>query len=415
MFVSKKLTSLVAGFAIAGVMVTAAWGQAKAPAVKDQGEYDLTVALTKETDLQKKLAILNDWEQKYPETDFKSVRMLTMMQTESGLAAKAMQPNAPAGDLDAGQKASTHLIDALDKYFSDENKPAQATADQWKDAKLQIGIQAHTALATIVMTKKTPAMDAVAEAELKKVLDLSPKSASTSYTLGTLILRQRKIERFPEAFYLIARATTVDGPLALAPAGKKAAEDYLKKAYNGYHGSDDGLDLVMKATSAGPLPPSGFTVESITDINKKQEGDAAAFAAAHPDLAFWRTLRGGLTAADGDAYFANVKGSEIPPQDGAFKMFKAKVISQPTPGSLLVNVDNLAGDATLTFENPLKGTVDAGLEFTFKGVIDSVTKDPYMLSFAGVAKEDTDGLPATAFVAEKPKPVARPRPPAKKK
>ena len=52
MFVSKKLTNLVAVFVTAGLMVTAAWGQAKAPAVKDQGEYDLTVALGKETDLQ---------------------------------------------------------------------------------------------------------------------------------------------------------------------------------------------------------------------------------------------------------------------------------------------------------------------------------------------------------------------------
>ena len=412
---SKKLTNLVAGLVTASILVTAAWGQAKAPAVKDQGEYDLTVALGKEVDLQKKLAILNEWEQKYPETDFKTVRALTMMQTESGLAAKAMDPKAAAGDLDAGQKASTHLVENLDKYFSDENKPAQATADQWKDARLQIGIQAHTALATIAMAKKTPATDAIAEAELKKVLELAPKSAATSYTLGTLVLRQRKLERYPEALYLIARAVTDDGPMALAPAGKKAAQDYLTKAYDGFHGSNDGLDEVLKASTSAVLPPADFKIKSITDIEKEKEGDATAFAAAHPDIAFWRTLKTGLTAADGDAYFANIKGSEIPPQDGAFKVFKAKVISQPTPGSLLVNVDNLAGDATLTFETPLKGTIDAGLEFTFKGVIDSVTKDPYMLTFAGLAKEDTDGLPAAAFAADKPKPVAKPRPPAKKK
>ena len=37
---------------------------AKAPAVKDQGEYDLTVAIQKETDPQKQLDLLRQWEQK---------------------------------------------------------------------------------------------------------------------------------------------------------------------------------------------------------------------------------------------------------------------------------------------------------------------------------------------------------------
>ncbi len=410
---SKKLT----GSLIMAVMVTAVWAQApaKAPAVKDQGEYDLTVAIGKEADLQKKLDLLNQWDQKYPESEFKSSRALMMMQAESGLAMKVIQGGATAGDMDAGQKAAQHLIDNSDKYFSDENKPATVPAEQWKDIKLQISIQAHSTLATVAMSKKTPAMDAAAEGEYKKVLELAPMSASTSYTLGTLILRQRKIERYPEALYLIARAVTDSGPLALAPAGKKAAEDYLKKAYNGYHGSDEGLDNVMKATASGPLPPADFKIKSITEIDKEKEGDLATFNAAHPDIAFWRILKVGLTDAGGDAYFANIKGSEIPPQDGPFKLFKAKVLSQPAPNSLLVNIDSIAGDATITFESPLKGTIEAGTEIYFKGVIDSVVKDPYMLTFAGLAKEDTDGIPAAAFAADKPKALARPRPPAKKK
>lgn len=400
------------------VMATAAWAQApaKAPAVKDQGEYDLTAAVQKEADPQKKLDLLNQWEQKYPESDYKTQRTLMTMQTESALAMKAMQPNAPAGDQDAGQKAARHLIENSDKYFADDNKPAGATADQWKEAKMQIGVQAHTALATVAMAKKTPATDAAAEGELKKVLEIAPMSASTSYTLGTLILRQRKIERYPEALYLIARATTDTGPLALVPAGKKAAEDYLKKAYIGYHGSDEGLEELMKASVASPLPPADFKIRSITDIEKEKEGDAAAFAAANPDIAFWRTIKAALTAADGGAaYFEQIKGSEIPPADSAYKMFRAKVVAQNSPKELLVNVDNIVGDATLQFENPLKGTVEAGTAFKFKGVIESFVKDPYMVTFTGLAKEDTDGLPATAFVAA---PAAKPavrRPPVTKK
>ena len=61
-----------------------------------------------------------------------------------------------------------------------------------------------------------------------------------------------------------------------------------------------------------------------------------------------------------------------------------------------MNVDNAAGDATLKFENPLKGTIDPGTEFKFKGVVESFVKDPYMLTFTA-DKEDVDGLPASVF------------------
>ena len=79
--------------------------------------------------------------------------------------------------------------------------------------------------------------------------------------------------------------------------------------------------------------------------------------------------------------------------------------------SFLHHVDNLAGDVTLKFETPLKGTIDAGTEFKFKGVVDSFVKDPYMLTLTA-DKEDVDGLPASLFAAAPP---ARKRTPAKKK
>ena len=89
-------------------------------------------------------------------------------------------------------------------------------------------------------------------------------------------------------------------------------------------------------------------------------------------------------------------------------MFRAKVISQPSPKELLVNVDNLAGDATLKFETPLKGTIDPGTAFKFKGVVESFNKDPYTLVFTA-DKEDVNGLPASAFAAAPP-PRRRPAP-----
>ena len=61
------------------------------------------------------------------------------------------------------------------------------------------------------------------------------------------------------------------------------------------------------------IMPPDFKIESVTDIAKKQEGDAAAFAAANPDIALWRQIRTALTAADGDTYFGQIKDSAVPP------------------------------------------------------------------------------------------------------
>jgi len=393
-----------------GAGPAAAPAAAKAPAVKDQGEYDLTQSLAKEKDPSKQLAILKEWEQKYPDSDFKNQRTLSVVQAEQQIAMAAYG-KTDAAVLDAGVKASHDIIDNIDKYFDAGVKPAAVSDADWAKYKHDYALQANTVLGYALMTKKTD--DAAAEAAFKKVLELDPNAAQVSYWLGTIIYRQRKVERIPEALYDFARAVVVTGPEALPAANKKPAEEFLNKAYTSFHGSADGLEDLKKAAMAGPTMPPTLKIESITEISAKQEGDAAKFAAEHPDVALWRQIRDALKAPDGDAYFAMIKGSEAPPQDGAFKMFPAKVVAQPSPKELLVNVDNLAGDATLQFETPLKGTIDPGTAIKFKGVFESVIKDPYMLTFSGLGKDDVEGIPAAAF-AGAPTPVKR-RPAAPKK
>jgi tetratricopeptide (TPR) repeat protein len=409
--ISRFSRIILIGLVSVGVLPTGAWAQApaagaKAPAVKDQGEYDIAQAAGKETDPVKKLELLKQWEQKYPDSDYKGTRTVTIASAESQIAMKALAPKATPADIEAAQKAAQDLIDNLDKYLSPENKPAAATDDQWKQAKTTIELQAHSVIAAVAASKKD---DAKAEAEYKKILALDPNSASTAYSLGRMIYLQKNVARFPEALFWIARAVQITGAEALTPEGKTSADKFLKQAYDGYHGSDGGLDDLKKMASTATTLPPDLKIESQVDIAKREEGDQAAFNAAHPDIALWRTVRDALKADGGDAYFAQVKGAEFPPQDGAFKMFNAKVVSQPSPKELLVSVDNAAGDVTLKFESPLKGTIDPGTAFKFKGVVDSYTKEPYMLVLTA-DKEDVDGLPASAFAAAPP---ARRRAPKK--
>src|SRR6185312_13737959 len=109
---SKKLASIVAvGLLVAGGAFAQAPAAAKAPAVKDQGEYDLTQALTKEKDPQKQMDILKQWEQKYPDSDFKGPRSVQMAQADSQMANKGVQPNATPADVDTAMKAAQDLAD----------------------------------------------------------------------------------------------------------------------------------------------------------------------------------------------------------------------------------------------------------------------------------------------------------------
>ena len=198
-----------------------------------------------------------------------------------------------------------------------------------------------------------------------------------------------------------------------ADARKKLA-DFTAKAYKTYHGSDQGLTDLMAMAKANAMPPSDFKIKSTVEI--AQEADAAqkALDAADPAMAVWRTLKEGLTGTSGDAFLDSAKGAEFPgkdPGDASKTLkWKGKIVSmQPAirPKTLVLAVQNPAGDVTLKFEMPLPGKMEVGTELTFSGVMDSVVKDPYMLTLTS-DKEQIEGW--------KPEPAAPKKAvPAKKK
>jgi hypothetical protein len=412
--VLNRLSKLVAGILIAGSLTALVWAQA-APAWKDQGESDIGLAAGNEKDPVKQLDLLKKWEQQYPESALKGQRTFMTANALLQIAGAAYGKTDPAV-LSAGEKAGKQLEDHFGEFFDDAVKPAAATADQWATAKKTSGLQVHLFLAYIAQAQKN---DAGAEAELKKTLEVDPNQASASYQLGSIIIHEmavsKVLERYSEALYDLARSLAVTGPGALAAQMKPSADAALKKNYGNYHGSTDGIDDLIKTASASALPPAGFHIESIVDIQAAKEKDHAAWAAAHPDLDFWETIKGALVS-QGDTYFTNVKDVGFPPPaSDSYKgsaMFHAKVVSQPTPKQILVNVDNVpTGDALLKFDDNIKGDIPAGTDIQFKGVVDSYTKEPYVLTLnIQEPKTDITGLPDTVkFVPDaspKPKPAA---------
>jgi hypothetical protein len=118
-------------------------------------------------------------------------------------------------------------------------------------------------------------------------------------------------------------------------------------------------------------------------------GFAQTPAPRHGRGELWRMIRNTLTTIEGDRYFQQIKGSQVPP---AHQRFSGSVVSQPSPNELIVNVDDPAGDARLLLLFAPNGAISAATAVHFEGVIRSYTTTPYRLTL-DVLPADIDGLP----------------------
>lgn len=408
--------------AVRAVAAPAPQAQQASP-YKDQGEYDVAVAAQKETDPQKQIDKIKEWEQKYPDSKLKNNRTFLMANALMKIAGAAYGKTGPADVLDAGAKAAQQVLDNFSTYFADDiQKSIGATDDQWKQAKSSVQLQAHSVLGWVATQKKDYPK---AEAEYKALLAINPNDAQSAYLLGSAIIAQKNVDRYSEAMYEIAHALSVTGPGALTPQGAQTAEQYLTKVYAGYHGNDlkdpkdaqkvkDDIAKLKTDAAAAPLAPAGFHIKNVNEIQKEQFANDEEFRKAHPDIALWRDIKAGLTAADGDAYFEKLKDSEIPPPE--IGTIHAKVVSV-SGKEIVAAVDNASGDVTLQFDKPVnEKVVSQGDSFEFKAVVAKFTKDPYMLYLTVEdPKEAIKGLPANAFSAAPPARKPGPRKPAPKK
>jgi hypothetical protein len=396
------------------------------PNWKDRAEYDLVESITKETDHTKRIALLNQWKEKYPNTDFKKLRAQIYLQSYQGLnqsanvlaAARdilAVDPqdmqalstmayytpalNNQAPDaLAAGEKAARGVLENLETFYTPDKKPAQVTAEQWAKAKKDSAAMAHKTLGWIAMIRKEAAP---AEENFQKSLEFNPAQGDVSYWLGQTIMGERNADKYSVGLWHIARAASYDGPGALPPAGRKPVDDYLVKAYKGYHGDVTGLDEIKTQAKASALPPPGFNIESVKDIAIKKLKQEEEFAKNNPQAALWIRLKEALLGAEGQQYFdSSMKDAIAPKLRGTLVEQKPKeLLVAMSPGSTTPEV-------TLQLESPLP-KAEPGLAFEFEGVAKSYTKEPFMVVM-DVEKEKITGWPAAA-PAKKSAPAKRKR------
>jgi tetratricopeptide (TPR) repeat protein len=394
----------------------AATAMAQQPHVKDQGEYDLyNSVLQSQSDPNKLLQLLNTWKEKYPDSDFKQIRAdlfakdyLALNQPAQAVKAAqealSMNPKDATALVDivraapyaqpvtpelekAGEDASHAIIDAWDTL-----KPSGVSDADWSKAKSEIEPAAQYTLGWAkVMGKDYPSSEKPLKCALATNGNPLVQYGLATYWLGTALYSESKV---PDALYEFARAVAYTGPGALDLATRAKAAAFLQNAYQGYHGDLSGLDDLKQLAAKAALPPDGFTVKSVQQVEADQKAEDANFAQQHPDLALWRLIRASLQGDSGAAYFEqSMKGALLPPESGEFKHFKAKVVSRPNPKELLVSVDDAAGDATLVFALPLRGAIEPGQELEFTGVAESYTKAPYNVRFT-VDRKAVTGVPA---------------------
>lgn len=398
----------------------AAQGAAPQKNYKDRAEYDLYSKITQTQDAKARLDLLNQWQDKYPQSDFADDRAKYFINTLAQLAPNdpaarqqliqkcqdmlkkdpkyflanyyialwgpAVGGANPPADLQSQVDAAAHgVLDGVNDTFDSSKKPAKVSDDQWTALKNQAVALAHNALGWEATTKKD---NATAENEYKASLQANPDQGTVSAVYGKLLIDEKK---YPEGLFEYARAAQYAGPgPAVAADARAKLLDYFNKAYKDYHGSSDGADQMLAQAKTSALPPADLKVTSAADLANQEAAALQNRINSDPQFKLWYAIKQSLTGDQGDAFFnSNVKDVEIPGGAEGVKDFTGTVISidppdRPTKVTLGIE-DPTKPDATLEFSQPLPAAaldkIKAGQKLDFSGVADSYNKDPYMLTF----------------------------------
>jgi len=407
---SKYLLAIVLT-GVVGLAPALMFGQAAAPSSqkpqknwKDRAEYDLYVAIGKDTDPKTRLQKLEQWEKNYPKTDWEDERETIFLTTYAALnqpkeavdeAKKILMKdpkdftalyyimlytqalygqNQSPETLSDGEMAAKAILANID------TPPPNVPADKWNALKPTLELLAYKNLGFIAMQRKN--WDD-AEMQLQKAMMMDPNDATLDYQMGTVIASQKKVDQLPAAMFYFARAATLQGKGALTPAAQQTTMGYLEKQYKSFHGSDDKFNDLLALAKANPNPPAGFKIENAQQIAQQQLQSEEDYNKTHPSEALWANLKMALTGPMGEMYFdMNMKGTEVPTLKG--RVIKLEPAARPK--TILLAMEDKSNnttmaDATLKFEMPLPGKVDEGTELTFEGVPESYTASPFMVVF----------------------------------
>lgn len=395
----RKITPLAVTTCLLVMVAAVAVPYPQEKKYKDRGEYDVLSKVYAEADPAKKLALLDQWSEKYPETDYHVERTQFYLdsyqktnQNEKAVeTAKELLGKMPgnftanyaitllspylgksdAGTLDTAAKSAQDLLAGMDKQFA--AKPDNVPQAAWDNARKQAEALAHKTTGWAAMQKKD---NLTAEKSFTQSLKIDPTQAQVSYWLGDVVLKQKDVEKNDLAMFAFTRAAVYDGPNAMPAEGRAQIEDYVKNLLEGYAG-ETGLNEywprleAMAGTSAFPTEDLNFKSKAELAFDAEQKARAD-----DPLLYKYIDLKTALTGANSDSIWGDLQGKLTP------KMNLYVVSASPPERPATINLTSKPGspvEVVLNLENRRRTGVRSGSKLTIDGVAASLTKAPFKL------------------------------------
>ncbi len=367
---------------------------------KDRAEYDIITKVYGEADPAGKLALLDEWTSKYPETDYhlersrfyldsyqKTGKMPEAIEAAKELLGKVpgdftanyvitlFSPNLGKADdatIETAMTASNGLIEALPKQFG--AKPDTVAQEAWDSARTQAETAALQTLGWAQMQKRD---NTAAEESFEKVLALDPSRGQVSYWLGQVVLAQNEASKFDLAFFSFARAALYDGPNAMTPEGRAQVLDYVQNLIKKNFG-DESFELYWPKfeamAKAGALPTERIELKSSQQLQFEAEQKSRK---ENPLLWQFKDLKTALTGPSGDGTWGALNGALTP----KMRMYVRSATPPERPAT--INFSSEPGGAVevvLNLENRRRTGVRSGTMLTFEGVAAGLSKEPFRLT-----------------------------------
>ncbi len=367
---------------------------------KDRAEYDIITKVYGEADPAQKLALLDEWKGKYPETDYhlersrfyldsyqKTGKMAEAIEAAKELLSKVpgdftanyvitlFSPNLGKADdetVTSAITAANELLKALPQQFG--AKPENVAQAAWDNARTQAEAAAQQTIGWAQMQRED---NATAEASFRKVLELDPSRAQVSYWLGQVVLAQNDASKYDVAFFSFARAALYDGPNAMAPDGRTQVQEYVQNLLKKNYG-EQSFELYWpkfeEMARAGALPTERIELKSTQQLEFEAEQKSRK---ENPLLWQFKDLKAALTGPQGDTTWGNLNGALTP------RMRMYVVSASPPERPATINFSSAPGgsvELVLNLENRRRTGVRSGTMLTFEGVAAGLRRDPFRLT-----------------------------------
>ncbi len=367
---------------------------------KDRAEYDVITKVYGEADPATKITLLNEWVQKYPETDYHEERTRLYLDSyqKTGQTAEAVAAakeligkvpddftahyvitlsspylgNADEETVNDGITAAKAVLEGVDKQFA--AKPDAIAQAAWDNAKTQAQTSAHLTIGWGKMQQKD---NTAAEEAFSKVLSIDPSRGQVSYWLGQVVLAQQDAAKYDLAFFSFARAALYDGPNAMPAEGRTQVLDYVQTLVRKNYG-DQAYDVYWPKIEAmarsGALATERIELKSTEELQFEQDQKSRK---ENPGLWVFKDLKATLLGPTGDSTWSELRGKLTPKMD----LFVVSATPPERPAS--INLASEAGGRTeviVTLENRRRTGVRTGSKLTIDGVASGLTKEPFRLT-----------------------------------